>query len=113
MFRNTQAWRSWWLAPKPPITPGEALIHQGVGSLDVRLGGGVEVVGADLEPGPAGVGVGAADVDIDDVVVGAARQDHVEDLGQEQRVDDVTLDLDQLSRHRRLRAPGDGRDDPR
>ena len=25
MSRNTQAWRSWWLAPNPPIAPGEAV----------------------------------------------------------------------------------------
>ena len=59
----------------------------------------VLVVGRDLDAGPAGVDIGATDVDVDHAVVGACVDDGVEDLGQDERVDDVPLDLDQLGGH--------------
>ena len=42
----------------------------------------------------AGIGLPLADADVLDDVGAAVRQDFVEDLGQEQRIDDVALQLD-------------------
>ena len=83
---------------QPRVLDGHA-----VGAVHLQLGqkGGEDllVVGDDLDAGPARVGVGLADLHVDDAVVGAGRDDHVEHLGQDQRVDDVALDLDDLAGH--------------
>ena len=75
-------------------------LGQPVGAVDLQLGDesgeGVLVGGGDLETGPAGVDVGAADVDVDHAVVGAGVDDDVEHLGQDEGVDDVPLNLDDL-----------------
>jgi hypothetical protein len=47
-------------------------------------GGQRVLVGHHLEAGPAGVGVGLADGDVDDLVVGTGGQDDVHHLGQDQ-----------------------------
>ena len=67
--------------------------------LDEQAGQGVLGVGDDLDAGPAGVDVGLADLDVEDAVVGSGAQDHVHDLGQDERVDDVALDLHHLAGH--------------
>jgi hypothetical protein len=51
---------------------------------------------SDLDHGPAGVGGGLADVHLDEPVVGPGVEDQVEHLGQDQRIDDVPLDLEGL-----------------
>ena len=51
-------------------------------------------VGADLDAGEAGVVLLLAELDVLDVVPAAARQDLVEHLGQQQRIDDVAGHLD-------------------
>ena len=53
-------------------------------------------VGADLDAGVAGVVLPLADADVLDDVGAAAGEDLVQHLGQEQRVDDVPVDLDFL-----------------
>ena len=57
------------------------------------------LVAFDLDSGRARVGVGAADLDVDQVVGDAGLDDGVEHLGQEERVDDVAGQLDGLVRH--------------
>ena len=52
--------------------------------------------GADLDAREAGVALPLTDLDLLDRVRAAARQDLVQDLGQEQRVDDVALQFDEL-----------------
>src|SRR5207245_1649475 len=49
-----------------------------------------------LDAGVAGVFLALADADVLDMVGAAAREDLVEDLGQEERIDDVAVDLDFL-----------------
>ena len=47
-----------------------------------------------LDAGEAGIGLALADADVLEDVRPAVRQDLVQHLGQEQRIDDVALDLD-------------------
>src|SRR5690606_12698144 len=57
------------------------------------------LVGLHLDDGTARVDVGAADVDLDQLVVHTGLDDGVEHLGEDQRVDDVTGELDGLGSH--------------
>ena len=66
------------------------------------------VVGPDRDPGVARVGPPHADLALADLERPAHQQDAVEDLGQEQRVDDVAADLDLLDDARRRSRPGRG-----
>ncbi len=59
---------------------------------------------AHFDPGEAGIGLALADADVLEDVGAAARQDLVEHLGQEQRVDDVALNLDLFDEPSRCRA---------
>ena len=81
-----------------------AVIVDGVEDVVELLGRG----GADLDAGVARIGLALAELDLLDGVGAAARQDLVEHLGQEQRIDDVALQLDFLdvgqSRRRRGRS---------
>src|SRR5262249_43524091 len=88
-----------------------AVVVDGVEDLAQGVGRG----GAHLKLGVAVVGLPLADVDVLDDVGAAVRQDLVEDLGQEERVDDVAVQLDFLDEaaagrrcrvHVRLRPTG-------
>ena len=56
----------------------------------------VAAVGADLDAGMTGIVLPLADANVLDDVGAAVREDLVEHLGQQQRIDDVPLDLDFL-----------------
>ena len=66
------------------------------------------VVGLDGDPGVARVGSPHADLALADLERSPHQQDAVEDLGQEQRVDDMAADLDLLDHSRRRSRPGCG-----
>src|SRR5205823_6710243 len=67
--------------------------------LDQQRGEHVLVLGLDLDEGAAGIDVGLPDPHVEHPVVGPGRHDGVHHLGQDERVDDVTFELDQLGRH--------------
>ena len=61
-------------------------------------------VGPDRDPGVARVGTAHADLALADLERSAHQQDAIEDLGQQQRVDDMAADLDLLDHARRFRG---------
>ena len=70
-----------------------------VGAVQLQLGGepGQDVVvGVDLDARLARVGARPPDLHVNDAILSAGVEDGVEDLGQDQRVDDVTLDFEDL-----------------
>ena len=80
--------------------------------MQLELGeeGGEEilVIDFDLDSGPARVGARSPDLHIDHAVLGARVDDGVEDLGEDQRVDDVAFDLDDLGCHQFDGGTGSG-----
>src|SRR5205823_2418644 len=77
------------------VTVGDgngAVVVDVVEQLAKGVGGG----GADLDPGVTGVVLPLTDADVLDDVGAASGEDLVEYLGQDQRVDDVALELDFL-----------------
>ena len=57
------------------------------------------VVAGHVDAGTAGVEAGLPDGHVGDLVVAAGVEDAVEDLGQQQRIDDVAGDFDRLAGH--------------
>ena len=58
----------------------------------------------DLNPRRTAVGAAMADVNIEDLKLGAEIDNEIEDLGKNQRVDNVTGNLNDAPRHTNLSA---------
>ena len=103
-------WRGWWWSRSRPGArrrgrPPRAWWSPDVTRLapctcsDVDEAVELGLVALELDARAARVGVGAPDLDVGQVVGDAGLDDGVEDLGEEQRVDDVARQLDGLGGH--------------